>query len=215
MSGYCVAESKQILGVTAQQAGLARCNACGTLHRLPALTPCRCCGAMISTRKHLSLQRTVAFLLIGMMLYLPANFLPVMNTRSLTSSQSDTIISGVFTLLREGSYVVAAVVFVASICIPIAKFVIIGMLALSLHFRWDMSEHTRHLLHNVTEFIGRWSMIDVFVVAVLAALLQLGAILSITPGPGIGAFALSVVFTMLAASSLDPRLIWDEVNRGR
>jgi len=101
------------------------------------------------------------------------------------------------------------------VCIPVAKFVIIAGLALSLHFQWAMSEHTRHVLHTITEFIGRWSMIDVFVVAVLAALIQLGAILTIEPGAGINAFALSVVFTMFSATSLDPRLIWDGAQSGQ
>lgn len=132
-----------------------------------------------------------------------------MLTRSFTGDTSDTILSGIILLVQSGSYVVAFIIFFASICIPVAKFVIITGLALSLHFRWDMSLHTRHQLHRITELIGRWSMIDVFVVAVLAALIQLGAIMTILPGAGINAFALSVVFTMLAASSLDPRLLWD------
>jgi len=132
-----------------------------------------------------------------------------MLTRSFSGDRSDTIISGVIALVDSGSFAVAFIIFFASICIPVAKFVIIAGLALSLHFRWDMSLQTCHRLHSITELIGRWSMIDVFVVAVLAALIQLGAILTILPGVGINAFALSVVFTMLAASSLDPRLLWD------
>jgi paraquat-inducible protein A len=143
------------------------------------------------------------------MAYIPANVLPIMLTRSISGDTSDTIFSGIIALANSGSYAVAFVIFFASICIPVAKFVIISGLALSLHFRWNMSLHTRHRLHSLAEVIGRWSMIDVFVVAVLAALIQLGAIITILPGEGINAFALSVVFTMLAASSLDPRLFWD------
>ncbi|MFK7859511.1 MAG: paraquat-inducible protein A [Granulosicoccus sp.] len=157
----------------------------------------------------MSVQRTWAFLLVGMITYIPANIMPILITDSYLGNVEDTILSGVFSLIATGSYFVAGVVFFASICIPIAKFLIIALLALSLQFTWDMSEHTRHRLHAVTEFIGRWSMIDVFVVAVLAALIQLGTIMTITPGLAIGAFAVSVVFTMLAASSLDPRLLWD------
>jgi paraquat-inducible protein A len=157
----------------------------------------------------MSVQRAWAFLLVGMMAYVPANVYPVMLTRSFSGDTSDTILSGVFVLINSGSYFVALIIFIASICIPVAKFVIIAGLALSLHFDWDMSLHTRHRLHGLTEFIGRWSMIDVFVVAVLAALIQLGAIISVLPGTGINAFALSVMFTMLSASSLDPRLLWD------
>lgn len=206
-----MATAHNTLGVTAQQAGLARCDYCGALHRLPNTDDCRLCGANVISRKHNSLQRTWAFLLIGLLAYIPANVYPIMITKSFSGNSSDTILSGVVSLAQSGSVFVAVVVFVASVVIPVFKFVIIMGLALSLHFRWDMSEHTRHVLHTVTEFIGRWSMIDVFVVAVLAALIQLGAILTIEPGAGINAFALSVVFTMFSATSLDPRLIWDGV----
>ena len=210
-----MAAADQTLGITAQQAGLARCNYCGALHRLPATEPCRLCGAKVRSRKHDSLQRTWAFLLVGLMAYVPANLLPIMKTTSFSGNTSDTIFSGVIALAQSGSVFVAIVVFVASVVIPVAKFVIIAGLALSLHFQWAMSEHTRHILHTITEFIGRWSMIDVFVVAVLAALIQLGAILTIEPGAGINAFALSVVFTMFSATSLDPRLIWDGAKSGQ
>jgi len=160
----------------------------------------------------MSVQRVWAFLLVGMIAYVPANLMPIMRTEAFSGNTEDTIISGTFSLIASGSYAVAIIVFVASICIPLLKFIIIIMLALSLQFSWDMSEHTRHRLHTLTEFIGRWSMIDVFVVAVLAALIQLGSIITVTPGVGINAFAVSVVFTMFAASSLDPRLLWDTQN---
>ena len=157
-----------------------------------------------------SLQRTWAFLAVGLMAYVPANLLPIMSTRSYAGNSLDTILSGIITLADQGSPGVAAIIFLASVCIPVAKFAIIAMLASSLHFRWKMSDHRRHRLHTIIELIGRWSMIDVFVVAVLAALIQLGAIIAIDPGPGINAFALSVVFTMFSALSLDARLIWDD-----
>jgi len=210
-----VATADNTLGLTAQQAGLVRCHFCGALHRLPVKAACRRCGAQVSSRKQHSLQRTWAFLIIGLMAYIPANVYPIMITKSFSGNTSDTIFTGVVALAQSGSVFVAIVVFVASVCIPVSKFVIIAGLALSLHFQWAMSVHTRHVLHTITEFIGRWSMIDVFVVAVLAALIQLGAILTIEPGIGINAFALSVVFTMFSATSLDPRLIWDGMERGQ
>lgn len=195
--------------VTAKEAGLKRCSSCGRLQKIDDTKRCTKCGAVVVSRRAKSVQRTWAYLLVGVIAYIPANITPIMSTTSFTGNSEDTIMSGVFSLISSGSYFVAAVVFVASICIPLLKFLIIVLLALSLQFAWDMSDHTRHRLHGLTEFIGRWSMIDVFVVAVLAALIQLGAILTITPGVGINAFAVSVVFTMLAASSLDPRLLWD------
>ncbi len=197
------------LGVTALQAGLAPCIACGTLHKWPTDDSCRRCGGVVRSRKRFSLQRTWAFLLVGILAYIPANTMPIMDTLSITGDTSDTIMTGVLALLADGGYFVAFIVFVASVCIPVIKFVVIGGLALSLHFHWAMSESTRQHLHVITEFIGRWSMIDVFVVAVLAALIQLGAVIKVVPGPGINWFALSVVFTMLSATSLDARLIWD------
>ncbi len=156
-----------------------------------------------------SLQRTWAFLLVGLAAYVPANLAPVMLTSSFQGNTSDTIMSGILELVGLGSAGIAAIIFVASICIPVAKFVIVALLASSLVRPGRLSEHARHRLHRVTELIGRWSMIDVFVIAVLAALIQLGTFVSIRPGIGIVAFAVSVVFTMLAASSLDPRLFWD------
>ncbi len=197
------------LGVSALQAGLAPCLACGTLHKWPTDASCRRCGGVVRSRKRFSLQRTWAFLFVGILAYIPANILPIMDTRSFLGNTSDTILTGVAALLADGSYFVAIIVFVASVCIPVIKFVVIGGLALSLQFHWAMSESTRQRLHVITEFIGRWSMIDVFVVAVLAALIQLGAVIKVVPGPGINWFAVSVVFTMLSATSLDARLIWD------
>ena len=203
-----------MIGLSARAAGLARCPACGTLQRAADEERrgrhCRACGGRVHVRIPHSLQRTWAFLAVGLMCYVPANLLPIMSTRSYAGNTSDTILSGVLTLASQGSAGIAAIVFFASVCIPLTKFVVIAALALSLHFRWAMSEHVRHRLHALTELIGRWSMIDVFVVAVLAALIQLGAIITISPGPGINAFALSVVFTMLSALSLDARLLWDD-----
>ncbi len=209
-----MAASDHTLGLSAHQAGLAPCEYCGALHRSLHTTACRKCGAAVEGRKRFSLQRTWAFWLMGLVAYVPANLLPIMITSTLGSTSEDTIMSGVIALAQSGSWFVAAVIFIASICIPVTKFVFIAGLALSLHFQWDMSEHTRHLLHKITELIGRWSMIDVFVVAILAALIQLGAILSVEPGLGINAFALSVVFTMLSATSLDARMFWDTSSDG-
>jgi len=204
-----------MIGVSARAAGLAACRACGAVQRVGDEAPPRCrrCRGTLHARIPHSLQRTWAFLVVGMMAYVPANLLPIMDTQSFSGNSRDTIMSGVMTLVDQGSPGVATVVFVASICIPVAKFVFIAGIATSLHLRWAMSPHVRHRLHTVTELIGRWSMIDVFVVAVLAALIQLGAILTIAPGPGINAFALSVVFTMFSALSLDARLIWDDGHR--
>ena len=206
-------------GLSARRAGLAACRACGALHRMPrpaggddpagAAVPCARCGAAVRSRAPHSLQRTWAFLLVGLAAYVPANLAPVMLTSSFAGDTSDTILSGVLELVHLGSTGIAAIIFVASVVIPVTKFVVIATLAAGLSRPGRLSSHVRHRLHRVTELIGRWSMIDVFVIAVLAALIQLGTFVTIRPGVGIVAFAASVVFTMLAAASLDPRLFWD------
>ncbi len=203
-----MATHQSSIGVTARDLGLASCHSCGAVYSLSE-SKCARCNAALHSRKPLSLQRTWAYLLVGIFAYIPANVLPIMNTKWLGGSSSDTIMSGVVALAESGSLFVALVVFVASVCIPVLKFIIILGLILSLQFGWQWSEKQMHRLHALIELIGRWSMIDVFVVAVLAALIQLGVFLSITPGPGIVAFALSVVFTMLAATAIDTRLLWD------
>ena len=199
--------------VTAREAGLKSCRNCGKLQKITDTRDCQRCGSYVVARSTMGVQRVWAFLLVGIIAYIPANIMPIMRTQSFSGDTEDTIYTGIVSLFSMGSYFVALIVFIASICIPVMKFGIIIMLALSLQFEWDMSDHTRHRLHTLTEFIGRWSMIDVFVVAVLAALIQLGSIMTVTPGIGINAFAASVVFTMLAASSLDPRLLWDIQDR--
>lgn len=207
-----MASHQPTLGVTARQAGLVSCLVCRAVHPKHN-RDCDRCGAKLESRKWLSLQRTWAFLLVGVFAYVPANMLPIMETKWLGGSSNDTIMSGVIALFDSGSIFVAVVVFVASVIIPVSKFIIIIGLALTLQLGWRWSEHAMHRLHTITELIGRWSMIDVFVVAVLVSLIQLGVFLSITPGAGIVSFAFSVVFTMLAATSIDTRLLWDAQNQ--
>lgn len=206
-----MAAHQSTLGVTAREIGLIGCAVCRAVHANKE-SHCSRCGARLHSRKPHSLQRTWAFLIVGILAYFPANTLPITTTRWLGGSSTDTIFTGVVTLLNSGSVFVAVVVFVASICIPISKFVIIAGLALTLQYKLQWSEHHMHRMHALIELIGRWSMIDVFVVAVLAALIQLGVFISISPGQGIVAFAFSVVFTMLSATSIDTRLLWDVKN---
>ena len=203
-----MAPHQSTVGVTAREIGLIGCSVCHAVHP-KTVTQCARCGAQLHVRKPHSLQRTWAFLIVGILAYIPANILPITTTRWLGGSSTDTIITGVLALFNSGSVLVAFIVFFASICIPIFKFLIIASLALTLQYKWQFSEHHMHGIHALIELIGRWSMIDVFVVAVLAALIQLGVFISISPGQGIVAFAISVVFTMVSATSIDTRLLWD------
>lgn len=194
--------------IRARDHGLALCRVCGTLTDRPGEN-CVVCGAPTRLRDIKSLQRVWAFWLAGVIAYIPGNLLPIMVTRSVSGESASTIMGGVVTLMNHGSYSIAAVIFIASILVPVSKFVVIAWLALSIQRRWSVSDHNRHFAHEAIEFIGRWSMIDVFVVAALAALIQVGGLMSIIPGRGLDAFALSVILTMFSAMSLDPRLIWD------
>ena len=170
---------------------------------------CRRCHGPIRSRDPHSLQKVWAWLIAGMIAFIPANLYPMLITKTLVDSSESTIIGGAIELVQHHNYGIAAIVFVASIVIPVGKFIAIIYLALSVQRKKIMNMHQRHKLFDIVEFIGRWSMIDVFVVAILSALVQLNAVATINPGIAALSFALSVIFTMLSALAFDPRLIWD------
>jgi paraquat-inducible protein A len=199
-------------GLTARAAGLVACPTCGRVS--PAgTTACARCGSMLHSRKPMSLQRVWAWLIVGLICYIPANIYPMMEVVQLGSRTEATIVEGVIDLAEHGAWDLALIVGTASVLIPVSKFLVIAYIALGLQFRLRMPAKARIHLYHIVEFIGRWSMIDVFVVAILAALVQLGIIATIRPGPAAAFFALSVAFTMLAAQAMDPRLIWDAADR--
>jgi paraquat-inducible protein A len=144
-----------------------------------------------------------------MLLYIPANLLPVMTTAYFGKQKADTIISGVVYFVLHGDWLLAAVIFVASVLVPLMKMLALAYLLVSVRRGRAARPRERTLLYRITELIGRWSMVDVFVVALLAALVQMGNLASIHPGPGALAFGGVVVLTMLAAHYFAPRLIWD------
>lgn len=157
---------------------------------------------------HPSLQRTWAWLITSVLLYLPANFLPIMVTQRMGSPRGSTILGGVITLWHHGSYPIATIIFVASVLVPVGKILILVWLCLSHQLAWSGSVEQKTRYYRITELVGRWSMVDVFVVGVLVALVRFGSIMSVVPGPAALAFAGMVVTTMLAARSFDPRLLW-------
>ncbi len=200
--------------VTAAQAGLMSCHACGLLHRPvgPAHDlVCTRCGAVLHTRKPDSLKRTWALLIAAYILIIPANLLPVMISGSLFGSETDTIMSGVVFLWIDGSWPLAVILFIASIAVPFSKLLALTYLLVSVQRRSTLAPAQRTRLYRVLEFVGRWSMIDIYVAALLTALVQFGGLMSIRAGPGAIAFGAVVVLTMFAAESFDPRLIWDPV----
>ncbi len=170
---------------------------------------CPRCDGVVHDRVPASVQKTFALLVAAVILYIPANFLPMMFTTNLGSTRSDTIFTGVVQLIEEGDMLVAVVVFVASIVVPIVKIIIMTYLLWVVRIRPTGNAKQQALLFRVTEFVGRWSMIDVFVVSLLVALLQFGLLANVEPGAAVLCFASVVVLTMLAAETFDPKLIWD------
>ncbi len=197
--------------MTAHRAGLVGCRACGRVWPETQAICARCGSDLVLTDRR-SLNAVWAWLVAGLIFYLPANLFPMLKTSTfggLAGNSEATILGGVVELIHYGNWGVAAIVFLASIVVPIGKFLAIGWLALVAGRPATVKDaHRRLHVYEVVEFIGRWSMIDVFIVAILSALVQLGFVASIHPGPAAVCFALSVAFTMLSAQSFDPRLIW-------
>ena len=198
---------------TARAAGLLNCRVCGLLSRPPDTAPgelrCPRCAARLRTRRANSIVRAWALLIAAMLCYLPANLLPIMTSTSLGESQSDTIISGVRYLLIEGMWPLALIVFVASICIPVLKITVLSLLLVSVSMRWQWRPAERSRMYRIVDLVGRWSMVDIFVVSVLVALVRMGNFAAVQAEAGAFFFAAVVVLTMFAAMSFDPRLIWD------
>lgn len=196
------------------RAGLAICRSCLAIWEIGgrASTTCRRCGDIVHLRIPRSLEKTSAYLAAAAILYAPANVLPVMHSSSLLGEQDDTILSGVVYLFRSGSWPLALLVFVASIVVPLLKILAMGLLVWMSTRRSRSHPLARARLYRVVEFIGRWSLLDIYAVTMLVALVRMGTLASILPGPGALAFAGVVVLTLLAADSFDPRAIWDPVD---
>lgn len=193
---------------SAASEGLASCHMCGKVSPV-AEEHCPRCHSPLHLRKPHSLERTWCYLIAAMAFYFPANLLPIMNVEGIGTSSSDTILSGVINFWKKGDFLVAVIIFSASIMIPILKMIALLWLLIAAHGFTSASPKNLARLYHITELIGRWSMVDVFVVAVLVCLVKLGVISTVTPGPAILSFASVVVLTMFAAMSFDPRLLWD------
>ena len=199
---------------TALEQGLQGCHVCTGVVAASA-HECGGCGAKLHAGPGRSIQETWAWLVTSIVLYIPANFLPIMHTTFLGRESENTIFGGVITLWEHGSYPIAIVIFGASVFVPIAKILVLGWLSISVQMGSAVALEQKTRLYRVTEFVGRWSMIDVFVVGILVALVQLGNIMTILPGAAALAFAGMVATTMLAAIAFDPRLIWRTNPGGR
>jgi paraquat-inducible protein A len=198
--------------LTAVEAGLVSCETCALLSRpVEATEPghCRRCGGKLAWRRPHSIQYTWALVVAAAICYIPANVLPVLNTTTLGSTDSDTILGGVALLYTTGSWPLALIVLIASVMVPLGKLIALSYLLISVQRGSIQSNRDRTRLYRLVEIIGRWSMLDVFVDTFTVALIQLQPLMSVEPGPGVLFFAAVVVLTMIAAESFDPRLIWD------
>lgn len=193
----------------AHRQGFIRCHDCGHLVKTAEhASVCSRCDSAIHARHPHSLQRSAAFLLSGLFLYIPANVFPIMNVNQFGASHPHTILGGIIELLDSGMIPIGLLVLVASILVPSAKLIGIALLLLCAHLRWQINGRRWIKMYRVIVFVGRWSMLDIFMISILVNLVNFGAV-QIIAGPAATAFAGVVILTMFAAENFDPRLLWD------
>ena len=200
---------------TGIESGFVLCEVCGLLTRPDNLREpghCPRCGGKLELRRYNTIQRTWALIIAATICYIPANVMPVMVTSTLTSVEEDTIISGAVLLYKYGSWHLALIVLIASVMIPLAKLAALAYLLITVQRNSIKDQRERTRLYRLVEFVGRWSMLDIFVVTFVVALIQLQPLMSVKPGLGSLFFASVVVLTMIAAETFDSRLIWDSSN---
>lgn len=201
---------------TAISASLTGCHTCNQVVRIDVEQHdkgllCPRCESRLHPRKHHSILLTWVLVCLAFVFYIPANLLPMTRVVSLGQVQEDTIMSGVIYFIQSGSWYIALVIFVASVFVPMLKLLLLMFLLITVQRKSNWRPRDRTRLYRITELVGRWSMVDIYVVTILIALVNLGALANIDAGPAAINFAAVVVITMLAAKSFDPRLIWDNV----
>ena len=197
---------------TARNQGLISCHTCHLLSRSAgpgSIMTCPRCGTRLHRRKPNSIKRTWALVIAAFIFYIPANLLPITTVVSLGNAQSETIMSGVIYFIHSGMWPIALVIFVASVFVPLLKLFLLTFLLISVQRKSSWRRKDRTQLYRITEVVGRWSMVDIFVVTILVALVKLGALASIQAQSGAVFFCAVVIITLFAAMSFDPRLIWD------
>ncbi len=197
----------------AHELGVIGCHTCGLVCEAPSASTraarCLRCGAILHARRPDSVSRACALLLAAMIFYIPANMLPVMYTDMLGHGSNSTISTGIIEFWKAGSYGIALVIFIASVAVPCAKFLILALLLITAKRRTRRARRERAQLYRLVEMVGYWSMLDVLVVAIVAGLVKFKALADVEPCLGILFFGGVVILTMLAAMQFDPRLIWD------
>ena len=198
--------------INAKDQGIAGCHTCGLAVNMNNQSHVECprCGSEVHYRKPNSVSRAWAFLIAAFIMYIPANTEPMMRTTALGSEEADTIMSGVLYFLSAGEWYLALVIFAASVMLPLLKIVAIGYILISIQRGATSRRQEKSNLYKLAEILGKWSMLDIFVVGLMVMLVQLGNLTAIDPGPAVIAFALVVILTMFAEEALDPKLIWDQ-----
>ncbi len=199
---------------SAASKGIALCSVCHKANKIEQQY-CQRCHSELHLREPNSFEWTVSLLIMAALLYIPANIFPIMITTVLGEPKPSTIISGVILFFQDGSYFVGGVIFFASILIPLVKMFVIAWLCYCTKSKTKYSMKELSNMYRLVEFIGKWSMIDVFVVALLAALVQLSGLMIIQPGIALRAFGLVVILTMLSAHKFDVRLLWDKMKNDK
>ena len=197
---------------SALELDMAACHICNKVSEIQN-HHCSRCGSQLHPRKPESLARCLAFGFTGILAYIPANLLPIMLVTQLGTEEKSTILGGVATFWDMGAYPVAITIFIASVMIPGLKFVALGILCGAATGKIELNPRSANRIYYLTELVGRWSMVDVFVVAILVGLIQMGNLMSIEPGAAAIAFGLMVILTMLSANAFDPKLIWDRLRQ--
>jgi paraquat-inducible protein A len=196
---------------TAREEKLCQCPVCLDLNEFDQQY-CQQCHAHLHVMNPYSIQQTIALLITSIILLFPANLLPIMTTTFIGEKTQSTILGGILLLWQNQSYLVATIIFFASIVIPMGKLLALSWLCYEVRLRGFRSKLLAQKLYRLTELIGKWSMIDVYVVAILVAMVQMGMMMKIEPGAAAIAFSGLVITTMLAALTFDPRLIWQHRN---
>ncbi|MEY3106126.1 MAG: hypothetical protein RIT35_289 [Pseudomonadota bacterium] len=190
--------------------GFIRCHDCGNLVRIvDKFSQCPRCDSHLHSRSPYSLQRTAAFLISGILLYIPANVFPIMTVDQFGVGEPHTIMGGIIELIDSNMLPIALLVLVASILVPLFKLIGLSLLLLSVYFRWQINARFWTVMYRIIAFVGRWSMLDIFIISILVDLVNLGGVAQIIAGPAAIAFAAVVILTMFAAKNFDPRLLWD------
>ena len=194
---------------SAKQAGLICCKYCRMLNH-DHQTSCRCCASELNSRIYQSVNRCWALTISAILLLIPANTMPIMTIKAFGQGEPDTIMSGIISLFQHGLYPIGIIVFLASIMVPIMKIIGLIALLLSVQGKITIGYRLRTRIYRWVEFFGKWSMLDVFVVSFLVALVNIGDIATVDAGLGVAAFCAMVIITIFAANSFDTRLIWDD-----